>query len=468
MTGFFTNLEKQWQLCKSGPLYNLKRTFYFYLGFGVLLLWISGCNFPGGQNRDIPQIQLTIQNTLPIKRVNVPIVLSLAELKEVASNFSFNAYLVVSGQAPIEVEIPSQADDTNYDGHRDALVFFVDLEPQETKSVRIRYAPDNEMAVTLGFARRTRAGVFPELGGYAALESEWAAYLLHPNGSIDSYGKKTKGLSLDRFVRQRRTPSDSDEEILTPLVTADGPSNGLGFGLWDTETGTLISPEDQRDYVRIVVDGPMRSVVQRIIPDWVLSSGRTVSLTSTYSIYAGHQWAEHHIQTQGLGDGYRIAIRLPNRGVAPVRNEKDGWVWNWETEVQTDREMGFGVIYPVDGFETFFESETGNTILMRPDQHDEVYYRFATALGVEEEVETETQGMVDSVERQDQSPPDEREVGLPTQQTVDGIGRQDQSPPAKKEVGIATEEAFEKYVQAMATEIQTPPVIQFTPQETKE
>ena len=133
MTGFFTNSEKQWQCCQRNPLYNLKRIFYLYLGIGLLLLEIVGCNFPGGQNRDIPQIQLTIQNTLPVKRTNVPVVLSLAELKEVASDFSFDAYLVVSGHPPAEIEIPSQADDTNYDGQKDELVFLVDLEPQETK-----------------------------------------------------------------------------------------------------------------------------------------------------------------------------------------------------------------------------------------------------------------------------------------------------------------------------------------------
>ena len=417
MTIFFTNSEKQWQFCKWSPLYSLKRTFYFYLGFGLLLLWIVGCNFPGGQNRDIPQIQLTIQNTLPVKRVNVPIVLSLAELRQIAADFSFDAYLVVSGQPPAEIEIPSQADDTNYNGQKDELVFLVDLEPQETKGVTIRYAPDNQVSVTLGFTRRTRAGVFSELKGFAALESEWVAYLLHPNGSIDTYGKKTKGLFLDQFVRQLTAPSDSEEEILTPLFTTEATNNSSGFGLWDTGTQGLISSENQRDYVRILADGPVRSIVQRIIPSWVLSSGREVSFTSTFSIYAGHQWGEHRVKVHGLGDGYRIAIRLPNRRITSVSNEKDGWIWSWETEA--DREMGFGVIYPTDGFDTFLDSEAGDTILMQLDQHNEAFYRFASALG-------------------------------------------------GKEAEIATQDAFEQYVQAMATDIRTPPVIRFTPQESQE
>lgn len=404
----------------------------------MLLLWTVGCNFPGGQNRDIPQIQLTIQNTLPVKRVNVPIVLSLAELKQVASDFSFDAYLVVSGHPPAEIEIPSQADDTNYDGQKDELVFLVDLEPQETKGVTIRYAPDNQVSITLGFTRRTRAGVFPELEGFAALESEWVAYLLQPNGSIDIYGKKKKGLFLDQFVRQLTTPSDSEEENLTPLFTTEEMGSRSGFGLWDTEAQTLISPENQRDYVRILADGPVRSIVQRIIPSWVLSSDREVSFISTFSIYAEQQWGEHRVKAQGLEDRYRIAIRLPNRRITSVSNEKDGWIWSWETAA--DHEMGFGVTYPVDEFDTFVDSETGNTLLlMKLDQYDEVFYRFASALeGEEPEITTQ----------------EAEEVTRATQETE------------KSE--IVTQEAFEQYIQATATEIRTPPVIRFAPQESQE
>lgn len=438
MTVFFTNSEKHEQFCKWSPLYNLKRTFYLYLCFGLLLLWIVGCNFPGGQNRDIPQIQLTIQNTLPVKRVNVPIVLSLAELKQVASDFSFDAYLVVSGHPPAEIEIPSQADDTNYDGQKDELVFLVDLEPQETKGVTIRYAPDNQVSITLGFTRRTRAGIFPELEGFAALESERVAYLLQPNGSIDIYGKKKKGLFLDQFVRQLTTPSDSEEENLTPLFTTEEMGSRSGFGLWDTEAQTLISPENQRDYVRILADGPVRSIVQRIIPSWVLSSDREVSFISTFSIYAGQQWGEHRVKARGLEDRYRIAIRLPNRRITSVSNEKDGWIWSWETVA--DHEMGFGVTYPVDGFETFVDSEAGNTLLlMKLDQYDEVFYRFASALkGEEPEIATR----------------EAEEVTRATQET--------------EKPEIVTQEAFEQYVQATATEIRTPPIIRFTPQESQE
>lgn len=439
MIGFYANSDKQPQLYEWSAHY---RTFRVYLAFSALLLWLVGCTFPGDQNRDIPQIQLTVQNTLPIKRVNLPIVLSLAELKQVAPDFSFDAYLIVSGQPPVETEIPSQADDTNYDGHRDELVFLIDLEPQETKNITIRYAPDNEMSITLGFARRTRAGIFPELAGFAALESEWVAYLLHPNGSIDAYGKKTKGLFLDQFVRQATAPSDSDEAILTPLFTTHS------FGLWDADMRRLIPFEDQREYVRVIVDGPVRSVVQRIIPSWTLPSNREIAFTSTFSIYAGHQWGEHRLQVKGLGDEHRVAVHLPSRITTPFSNEKDGWVWGWETEVETDDETGFGLIFPAEGFDTLSASEAGNTILMELDQHDEVFYRFASALGAED-AETGT--------------PDVAEVEI----APPGMEAAAAATPEPEKSEIVTQEAFEQYIQAMATAIRTPPVIRFTPQESQ-
>ena len=91
--------------------------------------------------------------------------------------------------------------------------------------------------------------------------------------------------------------------------------------------------------------------------------------------------------------------------------------------------MGFGVVFPADGFDTFQGSGAGDTILMQLDQYDEVFYRFASALGG-------------------------KEAEIATQEA--------------EEVTIATQETFEQYVQAMATEIRTPPVIRFTIQESQE
>ena len=60
---------------------------------------LSACTMPGG-NQNISKIRLSIQNTLPIDRKNVPIVLTATELRNVNPDFSFKAYSVVMGKAP--------------------------------------------------------------------------------------------------------------------------------------------------------------------------------------------------------------------------------------------------------------------------------------------------------------------------------------------------------------------------------
>ena len=486
----FCNRCKKQQ--KATVAYFLRTVAHFYWSL-ALILGVSSCTPPGG-NQKIPQIKLTVRNTLQIQRKNVPIVISLNELQRFAPDFSFDAYLVVSGQPPTEIH--SQTDDTNYDGKKDELVFLVDLEPQETKEVSIRYSPDNPMSVTIGFTKRTRAGIFPELNALAALESELATYLLKHNGSIQPYGKSGKllfsvephfqsylddpfsisaelrktfednsaslsqdttveiqkrdshwlitdptnkqtyfvrkadgrlniyeaeGLSLDRLVSQMTAPSDANEEFMKPLIPVEGAIGAGGFALWDKTHRELIAPLQPTDYVRVLADGPVRSVVQRLIPDWQLKN-TPIQLTSTFSIYAGNRWIEHRINVQGLTSEYLIATGIPDLGASSVKNKTDGWLSTW---AEQNTGIGMGMIFPADSVESFQDlrpqdSETSVLLaLMRPSEHGEVAYRFLSAWSADLE-------------------------------------------------GIQTKLEFEEYIQNALTQMHAPPVIQFLPQTEKE
>ena len=477
---------------KSTVVYLSRTVAHFYWSL-ALILGLSSCTPPGG-NQKIPQVKLTVRNTLQIQRKNVPIVISLNELQRVAPDFSFDAYLVVSGQPPTEID--SQVDDTNYDGKKDELVFLVDLEPQETKEVSIRYSPDNPMSVTIGFTKRTRAGIFPELNGFAALESEFAAYLLKHNGSIQAYGKrrrllfnieshfqsylndpfsisaellktfenngaplsqntaleiqkpdtswliadktnkqtyfvrkesgrlniyKAEGLSLDRLVYQTTAPSDANGEFMKPLIPVEGAIGCGGFALWDKTNRKLIEPLDTTDYVRVLADGPVRSVVQRLIPDWQLKNG-TIQFTSTFSVYAGNRWIEHRINVQGLTSEYLIATGIPNLGAGAVKNKVDGWLSTWGEQ---NTGIGMGMIFPADAVESFQDLTPQDSeksvlaALMRPSEGGEVAYRFLSVWSADLE-------------------------------------------------GIQTKAEFEAYIQNALTQMHTPPVIQFLPQTEKE
>ena len=468
------NLKQQVKLRQQLNFHIFDRCPYGLLLLGILMWSLMGCNF-SGRDRSPPQIKLTIQNTLPIKRLNVPIVLTLEELRSVASDFSFDVYLVNPSQRGPEIH--SQTDDINYDGQKDELIFLVDLAPRETKEVSILYEPRNtsnyRTPLTLEFPKRTRSGIFPEFNGLAALESELIAYVLHDNGSTQAYGKreellfniephlqseldyrnsisvelrqsfekngfglsqnitvevrtpesswliidqhrkqtysvrkeenqlnvyKAKELSIDRFIAQTESKSDVEADILTALTPSSGLIGCGGFALWDKINQELISPTDVDDYVRVLADGPVRSVVQRIIPNLPLNSG-TIQLTSTTMIYAGHQWGEHHIEAPGLTSRYCIATGVPNDGYSLHNNAKEGWLWTRNQPALTSppSKLDMGVIFPPDRLERFQELvSTGSdtktyTVLMNPSDNGKLVYRFSCVwktdeMKVEEEV----------------------------------------------------------------------------------
>ncbi|MEC9257366.1 MAG: DUF4861 family protein, partial [Candidatus Poribacteria bacterium] len=176
----------------------------FLVTFSFLI--IIGC-IPKG-NQQVPQIKLTIRNTLPIDRKNVPVIISIDQFKQVAPDFSFRAFMVIEEntdpQNPRQNDEPihAQVDDTDYDGERDQLVFLIDLATTEAKTVFIRYVSEtaeNQMPLTFGFTKQTRAGIFPHLNALAAIESELNVYLLKANGAISVFAKKTEKLELNRL-----------------------------------------------------------------------------------------------------------------------------------------------------------------------------------------------------------------------------------------------------------------------------
>ena len=464
----------------------------------VLIFGLISCAPPGSRNRKIPEIKLTVQNTLPIQRKDVPVVVTLSELRDIAPDFSFDAYLVVSGQPPTEV--PSQADDFNYDGVRDELVFLADLEPQETKVFTIRYTPDNPVAVMLGFHKRTRAGIFPELGGIAALESDLTAYRLLRNGAIQPYGKKTdllfsvasrlqgdlgyrksispelrrefdrnnipisqnaavevlkpynswvirnqdnqqrylvrkgeddlniyKGeeLSVDRLVRQTKDRSGGNTAVMIPLTLTEDLIGCGGFALWDESARKLIVPTDATDYVRVLADGPIRSVVQRVIPNWQLRESQ-IRLTSTVMIYGGNRWIEHRIAIQGLTSNYWVATGVPALAGGVGKDGANGWLWTWGDAyaAPSSKKCGMSVIFPADRFQRF-EDLPGRTsgapaivALLRPNENNVLGY-YALSLSGE---------------------------------AVDGLGSKDE---------------FDEYVKVSATAFNAPPALKMSSEQAK-
>ena len=424
---------------------------------------LSACTMPGG-NQKISKIRLSIQNTLPIKRKNVPIILTGYQLRKVNPDFSFKAYSVVAGKAPREVMIPAQADDLDYDGERDQLCFLIDLEPEETKEVSILYDPTVKATLTLDINKQTRAAIFPELDAVAAMESNLIAYLLKPNGAFTAYGKKrVKRFSMDAMFQAELDQAEFDRMPLSPELRQHFASNDIslsqqveikiqkpeqqwvvrdlenqetyfirkssssevsdlgqgtqidgelnvvesiglslnallnrettemialnasegligcgGIALWDKEKAAMVPLPAEGNYVRILADGSIRSVVQRVVPEWNIG-GETRRLTSTTFIYGENPWIEHHIHIDGnLPTGYAIATGIPNLKSANKVDREQGWISSWGTDPRGIDTLGIALIVP-DGHDVQdtnrSEKDDLLPVILTPDAEGRLSYR---------------------------------------------------------------------------------------------
>ena len=464
---------------------------------------LSACTMPGG-NQKISKIRLSIQNTLPIPRKNIPIVLTRAQLRNVNPDFSFKAYSVVTGKAPREVMIPAQADDLDYDGEGDQLCFLLNLAEGETKEVSILYDPTVKATLTLDINKQTRAAIFPELNAVAAMESNLIAYLLKSNGAFIAYGKKRVELfSMDAMFQYELDPQrplspelrhhfesnnislsqqvqieiqkseqqwivrdlenqetyfirksyDSEVSELGQEAQTDGQLNvaqsiGLslnalldpettdmivlnrsedligcgGIALWHKETEKMVPLPAEGDYVRLLANGSIRSVVQRIVPEWNIN-GEIRRLTSTSFIYGENPWIEHHIHIDGdLPTDYAIATGIPNLDGGYKADKEQGWIWSWGTDPRGMDTLGIAIIVPT-GHNTHNTSMSEKTdllpVILTPNTEGRLNYRVFAIWG----------GGID---------------------------------------GIETETAFAEHLQRTTTALNTPPRIKFLPKEEEE
>ena len=414
---------------------------------------------PPGGRQQVSRIRFSIQNTLPIARKNVPIVLTSEQLRKVNPDFSFKAFSVITGEAPKEVAIPAQADDLDYDGERDHISFLLTLEPGETKEISILYDPTVPTTLTLDINKQTRAGIFPELNAVAALESNLIAYLLKPNGAVIAYGKKraelfsvdamfqgelgyqntlspefrlhfeTNDIPLSQnpqalkievkkpeqqwiihdlenlesyFIRKSEAQLDLSKSIglslnalldpedttMVALTPQDGIIGCGGFALWHKEKSVFVPIPDEGDYVRILADGSIRSIVQRILPEWSVN-GKMLRLTSTIFIYGENPWIEHHLHVDGnLPAEYAIVAGIPNLGGTSGTDAELGSVWSWGTEG-----AGVALIHPPTATgESISTDEPFFPVTLNLDEEGRLRYRaFAVWHGGIDGIETETE-----------------------------------------------------------------------------
>ena len=221
---------------------------------------------------------------------------------------------------------------------------------------------------------------------------------------------KSIGLSLNALT--------NDEGPMVALTPGDGLIGCGGFALWDKSSSALIPLPMEGDYVRILANGAIRSVVQRIFPNLQLD-GETVRFTSTTFIYGDSPWIEQHIYVKDLPANYAIVTGIPKLGGTSDANEEQGWLWSWGTDPTGLAPLGVALIYPTTEENKLIDTRLGGLSLrLTPDAEGRLSYRAFAIWG----------GGID---------------------------------------GIDTEVEFAQHVQLTATAMKTPPKIKSLPPEEK-
>ena len=320
--------------------------------------------------------------------------------------------------------IHAQVDDTDYDGERDQLVFLIDLAPTgaengSEKTVFIRYVSEtaeNQMPLTFGFTKQTRAGIFPHLNALAAIESELSVYLLKANGAISVFAKKTEKLELNRLGQEEdnKQPNTIELKRTEDLIGYGGfvlrmRNNNKPDGL--DPLRYVPHPKDSSPYqhIRVIMDGPVRSTIERIIPSCTVGD-KEIELTETLSIYGKSRFVEHRIKIQGSLEGILIETGIPKSRDNQV-NKKKGLIQSWQDAIlgqSGEGQIGVGLVYPIPPISVDTDS---SRILLKPDKNGEVTWYVV--------------GVCD-----------------------------------KGDLGFKTEEDFKQFLGLKAVELHTPPVIQ--------
>src|SRR3984893_4548622 len=255
----------------------------------------------------IKVVKLAVANPTNDTRRAEDIVLSVAELKQIAPDFQAgNAIVTTSNAATLEedarvletTELPSQADDLDGDGKLDELVFQIDLLPKQTRVVTIAFGDAATIArVRSEYQPRHHAKFTSRCEGLG-WESDinaWRIYFDKRN-AIDLYGKRRPGLYLEMFgapeyVYHWESPLGRD-------IYRIGDAIGIG-AVAALVDGKVVKVSDVADRKwRIISAGPVRVIVELTYKGWKVA-GREVNLTRRMKQWAGKHGFEHRITAEG-------------------------------------------------------------------------------------------------------------------------------------------------------------------------
>jgi len=311
--------------------------------FGVVASMFACC---ARGHQSIKNIKIAVTNPTAAASPNTDVVVSIAEIRKVASDFTPGVVVVTStagktveeDEAILQTEeLPSQVDDLDQDGAGDELAFQIDLLPHQTRIVTISYGEQNRVSLLRGdYPPRTNAMFSRKFEGLG-WESERIAFRLYfdPRNAIDLYAKKRPTLQLTMYASPGYGYHDESPDGRD--IFQVGSSLGIG-GAGAIIDGKLVKVAEVKERKwRILSVGPVRSIVELEYDGWKVG-GQTITLCSRITQWAGERGFWHTIRTEPAVETQFVTDVPWVKSIAALTSGKTSesrpsWVATWGEQV---------------------------------------------------------------------------------------------------------------------------------------
>jgi hypothetical protein len=394
--------------------------YFFTADFEKLSEFVRTVEFTDFRKGDT--VEFVLENPLKVSRKNELITIPFGELKGIDS-----ASYSVKREERV---LPCQLADFDFDGINDAVVFLVDLDAEETVTVRIENATANDqVSAKMTHAELSVRALLPEAMGSGKLvdegcfiskkimvrrgdkkssdyrfegpliESDKIGYRLYwdNRGAIDAYGKTNQAFIGDAHTAKKshHTMQPWGRDILHNGIALG--AGGLGVGI----DNKRFSPSSA-DYGEIVVGnmGPIFSSY-RMIYKGIDYEGKKYDMTWDIAIWAG-QHAMMHDVTITKGGKCQLLAALTNHSDMNDVTMKDAlnnkgkfdYVATFGKQVFADankklakkstEKMGLGLLWERGQLKELKSSDVEFEAVFKLAEHI-TYYSFATYNGEKEQ-----------------------------------------------------------------------------------
>ncbi len=352
-------------------------------------------------------LALQLQNPTAAARPDAMVALSLTEVKAKAPAFNPLAMVLLQG----DQEVPVQLLDEDGDGQADVILACLNFKPQETVSLKLRYAQTGynvreykrrtqaELSIRTGgkwqgrkyeggtFTNVTSLRVPPEHTDHSwyiryegpGWESDKVGYRFYLDwrNATDIFGKLTPEMVLQN-VGQDGFDSYHNPGPWGMDILKVGESLGIGsIAFWDGQKAERVAVTDSI-FSAVTVSGPIYSGITTTYYGWNLGAMST-RLTSQLSITAGSRMTRQRLAMDAdLPNLCTGLVKMPGTEMIPGPMEGE-WTWlaTWGLQSLNNDSLGIAILYRRADEMQLTEDANSHVVVLQPENRGLDYYFLA-------------------------------------------------------------------------------------------